>query len=144
MNTNILEGWICPNCGNERKFEVEAQTWATLTDDGGEASDLDYDDDSAAKCYECDHAGTVKDFRRPLTQRRVLVAVTIPDWMGDADAATWLNALDGDLQDPVVWSWPLFWQDVEDGFVGPDGDQTMKDRGISADGVVQPTEPEGT
>lgn len=62
-NTNCLEGWKCPNCGNEDRFEVEAITWVNLTDDGSEPiGDTEFSQDSLAKCPECETAGTVATF----------------------------------------------------------------------------------
>lgn len=58
--------------------------------------------------------------------KRVIITVNVPDNMSDGDIATWIEGVDKDLQDPVVWEWPKFWLDVEEGLVGPAGDGAAK------------------
>ena len=49
-NTNVLEGFECPNCGSLGPFQI---------------TDVEWDDDSAVICCACTHEGTVKSFERP-------------------------------------------------------------------------------
>ncbi len=63
-NTNCLENFKCPACGNEESFRIAATTIATVTDDGTEDhGDMEWDDDSYAECPKCYRHGTVKDFQ---------------------------------------------------------------------------------
>lgn len=137
-NTNTLEGWNCPKCGNTDEFEVEAHTWATLTDDGGEAGgNLDYTDESAAKCTNCNQAGPVKYFRGEVGMRRVLIAVAVPGYMSISDVATWLACVDYDYRDPIVWEWPDFWQAFHNGTLGEDGDWPLFWQNVDS-GALEP------
>lgn len=62
-NSNCLENWCCPDCGNEEKFEVAAMSTFTITDDGtDEFGDVEYDGNSHATCPDCGKTGTVNDF----------------------------------------------------------------------------------
>ena len=63
-NTNCLEGIACPKCGNDFRIFIEAKTLAVVTDDGAETfGDMEWDDDSYAECPECQHHGTLGEFR---------------------------------------------------------------------------------
>lgn len=63
-NTNCLEGIACPKCGNDCRFYLEAKTLAEVTDYGAETfGDMTWDDDSYAECPECEHRGTLGEFR---------------------------------------------------------------------------------
>jgi hypothetical protein len=64
-NENCLEGIRCPQCGYEDAFRIEAQITVYVTDDGTEDEGGHYawDGESPCHCAECDHAGTIKDFR---------------------------------------------------------------------------------
>ena len=65
-NTNCLEGWSCPECHQEDRFDVEVHVTVTLFDDGVEGinGDTEYDDDNNCSCPECGHRGKVGDFRK--------------------------------------------------------------------------------
>jgi Zn ribbon nucleic-acid-binding protein len=64
-NKNCLEGIRCPQCGHEDGFRIEAQITVYVNDDGTEDEGGHYawDGESPCSCAECDHAGTIKDFR---------------------------------------------------------------------------------
>ena len=64
-NTNCLEGWKCPGCGQDEAFFVSAVINMLLTDDGTEhvgGADAYYDDESFCRCFDCDEEGKVSDF----------------------------------------------------------------------------------
>jgi hypothetical protein len=63
-NTNCLEGFRCPECGEEGPFFVEVTKQVLLTDSGSEecGSDEYWNADSYCRCFYCDHEGTIKDF----------------------------------------------------------------------------------
>ena len=64
-NVNHLEGRRCPNCGSYGPFEVVVLTRVLLYDNGcGDAEDgsNEYDDDSPAMCYACEHEARFGDF----------------------------------------------------------------------------------
>jgi predicted nucleic-acid-binding Zn-ribbon protein len=64
VNRNCLEGFKCPKCGYEHRFDIESTTTVTMTDDGEDGhGDIEWEDDSACTCCECGHTGTVKDFK---------------------------------------------------------------------------------
>jgi Zn ribbon nucleic-acid-binding protein len=66
MNTNILEGVRCPQCGNEDEFRIEALVVCTVTDDSAEATgDLEWTDESWCLCPRCEHAAKLAEFRVP-------------------------------------------------------------------------------
>ncbi len=62
-NENCLEGIKCPGCGNEDRFSIACTTLAEVTDDGAEAGDMEWDDDSLTVCPECGRCGKLKEFR---------------------------------------------------------------------------------
>jgi len=63
-NTNCLENFKCPACGNEESFRIAATTIATVTDDGTEDhGDMEWDDDSYAECPQCHRHGALKEFK---------------------------------------------------------------------------------
>lgn len=61
----------CPKCGHEDEIIVYASMWVSLTDDGtdpfadstNDRDGVEYDDDSAAECPECEHAGKLKEWK---------------------------------------------------------------------------------
>jgi hypothetical protein len=64
VNTNCLEGFKCPKCGYERRFDIAATSIFTFTDDGeDEHFDVEWEDHSYCKCCDCDFASTVSHFR---------------------------------------------------------------------------------
>lgn len=63
-NSNCLEGIACPACGNEDRLRIAGTTVFTVTDEGTEDhGDILWDDDSYARCPECDREGVLRDFR---------------------------------------------------------------------------------
>jgi hypothetical protein len=64
-NKNCLQGIRCPQCGYEDAFRIEARIMVYVTDDGteDEGGHYGWDEESFCGCAECDHAGTIKDFR---------------------------------------------------------------------------------
>ena len=64
MNSNCLEGMRCPKCGSEEPFFIEVRTQMLMWDEGSDYhTDLDHDDASFCRCYNCDREGTVADFK---------------------------------------------------------------------------------
>ena len=64
-NSNCLEGRRCPRCGSYGPFEIAVQTWALLRDDGTDDprdSTVEFDEDSSAKCLDCEYEGKFGDF----------------------------------------------------------------------------------
>lgn len=64
VNTNCLEGWICPMCGQSEEFRVQALHTVALIDDGATPVDgeEEYGVNSPCLCPECDETGVVSDF----------------------------------------------------------------------------------
>jgi len=63
VNTNCLEGWKCPSCGNQDQFQIYGSALFDVTDDGSEAvGDHEWEGSSHAVCKRCRHLGTVDDF----------------------------------------------------------------------------------
>ena len=64
-NENCLEGFKCPQCGNEDRFGIACEVVLEVTDEGtGEQlrNGHEWDNDSYCECRECLKAGKVKDF----------------------------------------------------------------------------------
>lgn len=64
-NTNCLEGYKCPKCGQEDEILVRAFMWVSLTDEGTDAcadGNVEYESTSDAECPECGFSGTLSDF----------------------------------------------------------------------------------
>lgn len=69
-NVNCLEGFRCPECRQTDELLINANVWASVTDDGTDfyadsvkgRADVEWDDSSAAECPYCGHSGTVLDF----------------------------------------------------------------------------------
>ena len=62
-NTNCLAGLRCPKCGALEPFYIAASCWATMFDDGSDATEeIAWDDGSACRCISCRFAGTVAAF----------------------------------------------------------------------------------
>ncbi len=63
-NVNCLQGIACPKCGNDAIINVEVRILAAVTDDGAETfGDMEWDGSSFAECPECEHRGTLAEFR---------------------------------------------------------------------------------
>ena len=63
-NGNCLEGIRCPQCGQEHRFHITAAITYVVTDDGSDpVGDHYWDGDSFTYCPECEHEGTLKEFR---------------------------------------------------------------------------------
>lgn len=67
-NSNCLEGFRCPNCGNEDRLFITATIWAEVTDDGAgiaDGCDMDWDGTSMTRCPECGSNGPLSEFGVP-------------------------------------------------------------------------------
>jgi hypothetical protein len=64
-NENCLEGIKCPKCGNQDRFRIQSSTLAEVSDDGAEAGNIEWDDDSFTCCLCCDKTGMLRSFRTP-------------------------------------------------------------------------------
>lgn len=64
-NTNCLEGFKCPECGQDESFFIGIQTLIRLYDDGSEdvPTDTEYNDSNYCRCTNCDYESTVGVFR---------------------------------------------------------------------------------
>ena len=63
-NSNCLQGIACPQCGNDAMISIEVWTLAVVTDDGAETyGDMQWNSDSYAECPDCEHCGTLGEFR---------------------------------------------------------------------------------
>lgn len=63
MNTNCLNGFCCPNCGNSSAFRIAARCWAEVHDDGVHDSyEFEWEDDAPCVCVNCTYSGTVGEF----------------------------------------------------------------------------------
>ena len=68
-NVNCLESKRCPKCGYDDEIIVSAMMRVSLTDDGTDPygdnvhqNDVEYNDDSYAKCPECEYEGKLKEW----------------------------------------------------------------------------------
>lgn len=65
-NTNCLEGLRCPNpkCKQDSKLFIVGLAEFDVTDDGAEVvGDIEWDDNSHARCPECGASGSLFQFR---------------------------------------------------------------------------------
>ena len=65
-NENCLRGIRCPRCGNEDRLFIAATVLADVTDDGADIArhtDMEWNDDSSARCPDCGEAGVLGGFR---------------------------------------------------------------------------------
>ena len=63
-NNNVLQGFKCPDCGNEDEFRIAVSAWAKVTDNGTEDfDDVEWDDNSVCSCPDCGLIAKVKDFQ---------------------------------------------------------------------------------
>ena len=65
MNSNVLEGYRCPECGQEDRFFITAPAVLEVTDDGidlrlGQA--YEWYDENHCECPDCSYSGEVKTF----------------------------------------------------------------------------------
>lgn len=63
-NNNCLQGLACPSCESEGPFKIVVTCWAKVADRGVEETlDLEWDDESACCCCQCDYTAMIKQFR---------------------------------------------------------------------------------
>lgn len=63
-NVNCLQGIACPICGNDSVIHIDVRVLARVTDDGAETfGDIEWDGDSFTECPQCEHRGTLAEFR---------------------------------------------------------------------------------
>jgi len=63
INTNCVEGLICPKCKHSGRFFIDATAQVTVEPQGViDVSDFTWDEDSAITCPKCDHCNTVLMF----------------------------------------------------------------------------------
>lgn len=66
MNTNLLKGMKCPQCGSEGPFRIRLKGWATVHDDHVTNYDeISFQDDAMAYCIACEFGRTVQDLKNP-------------------------------------------------------------------------------
>ena len=64
-----IDNWHlkCPKCGEDEDLMIEIRMWAMVTTEGLELSDAggakSWNGKSACACGECQHSGTVEDFK---------------------------------------------------------------------------------
>lgn len=62
-NTNCLEGFACPECGQTEHFDITSEVIAHVHDSGVEDTDGPcWSAVSGCVCPDCGHDGMVKDF----------------------------------------------------------------------------------
>ncbi len=65
INTNCLEGMLCPECGANEPFLIVAQAVFKVFDEGTDGcTDVVWNDDDRCRCVACEHIGTVKNFSK--------------------------------------------------------------------------------
>lgn len=66
MNTNCLQGVMCPQCGYTESFSIMLDCAGVVTDDGlAETTHPTWDNSSRITCEGCEHDGRVGEFRQP-------------------------------------------------------------------------------
>jgi hypothetical protein len=70
MNTNCLEGFKCPKCGQEDEILLWVANWVSLKDDGSDPfadslknlGDLEWDGSTSGMCPVCKFKGNMRKF----------------------------------------------------------------------------------
>lgn len=66
MNTNCLQGVMCPQCGHTTNFYIVVEGSVLMTDEGHDGPrDTEWGDYSPIMCPNCQHQGVVEEFRHP-------------------------------------------------------------------------------
>lgn len=67
MNTNCLNGVMCPECGHTEEFRISCNVVMKVADSGteGVASDIEWDNESTICCPQCEKFGKVGEFQHP-------------------------------------------------------------------------------
>lgn len=67
MNTNCLQGVMCPKCGHTADFHIDVMGTVLMTDEGHDNSPrgAEWDENSPIMCPSCRHYGIVDEFRHP-------------------------------------------------------------------------------
>lgn len=71
MNTNCLEGFKCPSCGNEDGFYIAGSALFHVTDDGTSTyEEVEWEDDSFARCAKCGREADVSYFQGTTEEKK--------------------------------------------------------------------------
>lgn len=62
-NNNILNDMVCPCCGFDERFEMDATCTVTCYDDDYEYEDMGWDNDSKCWCPNCGYGGILAEFQ---------------------------------------------------------------------------------
>ncbi len=63
-NINCLHGLACPKCGHDECLVIAVSSLASVTDEGTDMfGATEWAETSYCECPECQHHGTVSDFR---------------------------------------------------------------------------------
>lgn len=66
MNTNCLQGIMCPQCGHTTNFYIVVEGSVLMTDEGHDGPrDTEWGDYSPIMCPNCQHQGVVEEFQHP-------------------------------------------------------------------------------
>lgn len=94
-NDNCLEGMICPNpeCKSEGPFRIVSTLSVLVYDDGTEddkmSGNTEWDSGSPCSCYECNHAGKVRDFQIEPELLEFSVLLFYPEEVWEKDPETY-------------------------------------------------------
>ena len=66
-DSSPVEGWKCPECGNEARFRIKAEIWCVNTEEGFEteeetAHEMDFGLTSPVQCLECHYESDLAEF----------------------------------------------------------------------------------
>lgn len=66
-NVRHLLGMECPRCHQAKRFEISVHGTTALTDEGtpGGVSELEWSEQDACMCVECEFDGIIDDFKLP-------------------------------------------------------------------------------
>lgn len=77
-NYNCLEGFCCPECGQEDEFKIAVEAWATVSDNGTEDfEDVAWDATSVCECAVCGFGGRVFLFDQSMAQKETVTLENI-------------------------------------------------------------------
>ena len=89
-NVNCLEGLMCPKCGQQDRFIIDAITSITLLDDGVDKYEgAEFDGSHTAGCPSCGWNGTVAELNVPSISVTFNIYTPLSLEMGEADRHGW-------------------------------------------------------
>lgn len=100
VNSNLLKGYKCPQCGHESPLLIDVRACLRLSDDGYTDDDIEegsihWDYDSWTTCPECGYAEDLSAFEIPTDPEPKVIEGPCPH-CGREENGTWLKPCPND------------------------------------------------